>query len=79
MKFSWIATLALFGAAMAMPAKQEAKVCLNTLSSHNPGDANSLSYQLPSGAPCTKDGKMGICESNVCIVCSSTNRYVLDV
>jgi hypothetical protein len=47
MKFSWIATLALFGAVMAMPAKQEAK--------------------LPSGAPCTKDGKMGICESNVCI------------
>ncbi|KAL3434506.1 hypothetical protein BDV09DRAFT_195713 [Aspergillus tetrazonus] len=43
MNFSWLATLALIGTAMA------------------------AGKTLPAGAPCTKDGKMGICESGVCI------------
>ncbi|KAL2858599.1 hypothetical protein BJY01DRAFT_241929 [Aspergillus pseudoustus] len=47
MKLSWIASFALIGTAIAIPAQQAAK--------------------LPSGAPCTKDGNMGICESNLCI------------
>ncbi|KAL4952258.1 hypothetical protein BDW69DRAFT_185576 [Aspergillus filifer] len=41
MNFSWLATLALVGTAVA---------------------AN-----LPAGAPCTKDGKMGTCQSGLCI------------
>ncbi|KAL2869694.1 uncharacterized protein BJX67DRAFT_378752 [Aspergillus lucknowensis] len=47
MKFTWIAALALIGSAMALPAKEPAK--------------------LPSGATCTKDGKLGICESGICV------------
>ncbi|RDW65661.1 uncharacterized protein DSM5745_09400 [Aspergillus mulundensis] len=43
MNFSWIATLALIGTAMA------------------------AGNNLPAGAPCTKDGKMGTCQSGLCI------------
>ncbi|KAL4880588.1 hypothetical protein BJY04DRAFT_219060 [Aspergillus karnatakaensis] len=48
MKFLWIATLALAGSAMAMPAQAKAKT-------------------LAPGAACTKDGKMGVCQSGICI------------
>ncbi|KAL4865414.1 hypothetical protein BDV12DRAFT_200158 [Aspergillus spectabilis] len=50
MKFSWIATLALIGSAVAMPAQLQSKA-----------------KTLAPGTPCTKDGKMGNCQSGVCI------------
>ncbi|KAL4940424.1 hypothetical protein BDV06DRAFT_224071 [Aspergillus oleicola] len=43
MNFSWLATLALVGTAVAAGGK------------------------LPSGASCSKDGKMGTCQSGLCI------------
>ncbi|KAL5344118.1 hypothetical protein BJX70DRAFT_352618 [Aspergillus crustosus] len=54
MKLSWIATLALIGSAIAMPAQS---------AEHKQSKAKTLA----PGAPCTKDGKMGICQSNICI------------
>ncbi|KAI9368135.1 hypothetical protein BJX61DRAFT_546834 [Aspergillus egyptiacus] len=70
MKFSWIAALALFGTAMAIPQAETTP----GPSAKASGAAAAAADLLPAGAPCTKDGSMGICESGVCIQDVNANQ-----
>ncbi|KAE8151571.1 hypothetical protein BDV25DRAFT_152458 [Aspergillus avenaceus] len=54
MRFSILATLALLGVAIAMPQQPE-------------GGKGDEVKTIPVGAPCTKDGSMGICEGGFCL------------